>query len=175
VKKILAGTAFLSAVGFIGCQPAVSLHVARGQIINLDARTRLVVWVEGVQTRSSDIEVGSVSKEGEPIHRVLHGDDGNVLFAYDLQISKAGTGGAYHFLLKPAGKGPTFDGNREVTVSSREEAVRVELMEQPGTGRKVEDVFRLVDSEGHASEAHQMIGAHLRRAHEMIYRWIHGD
>jgi hypothetical protein len=175
VKKILAGPVILLAAGLAGCDHAESVSGKQVVTVDLDARTRLIVSVEGVQTRPASAEFER-SKEGEPIHRILQSADGKTLFAYDLEVHKSGTAGLYHFLLKPAGNGPTFASTGEVTMKAHEDAVRVELMEQPGTGRKVEDVFRLVDFEGHASEAHDTsIGAHLRRVHEMIRQWVHGD
>jgi hypothetical protein len=171
-KKLIVSTILL-VVSLAGCHPMPFSLASGGQLIDLDARTSLAVSVEGVQARPTASESGRVprSKEGETIHRVLQNAEGKILFAYDLEVRR-GESGTYTFVLKPAGKGPTFDARRELTVA-HQDAVRVELMEQPDTGRKVVDVFRLV---GRTSEVHEIsIGAHLRRAHEMVFQWIHGQ
>jgi hypothetical protein len=173
MKKTLL---ILLAVGSTACESAtVVQRVPGGQVVDLDAGKRLVLQVEGVHTKSGESDGVSKAKDGEPIHRVLRDGDGNVLFAYDLQVSRSGKDGAYDFLLKPAaGKAPTFEASRKVTLNAQD-AVRVELMEQQGTGRKVEDVLSLVDTSGSASDVHNAIGAHLRAMHERFYRWVHGD
>lgn len=161
MKKLIAGGAILAITGLTGCQPA-----ATGQSVRIDAATQLVVSVEGVaahpKARTSE------PAEGEPMHRVLQGSDGKTLFAYDLEVSKSGSAGGYRFLLKPADSGPTFDAVREVTVNNRDDAVRVELMEEPGTGRKIEDVF-------HLSDPPPTIGGHLMELHNRFFRWVHGQ
>jgi hypothetical protein len=166
----------LLAAASMACVEVHSIpRVAGGQLIDLDAGKRLVVQVEGVQTKSDEFDGVWRAREGEAIHRVLQSRGGTILFAYDLRVRKSGAGDGYRFELKPAaGKAPTFDASREVTVNAQD-AVRVELMEQQGTGRKVEDVFRLVDTSGNAAETHFAIGAHLRAAHQLIYRWVHGE
>lgn len=171
MKTIFAGLTILLALGSAACD--TSKHLSIGQAVDLEAGKRLVVHVEGVQNKPGAAENYSMARDGEPIHRILRSADGTVLFSYDLQVSKSGEG-AYTFLLKPADKGPTFAATREVTMNAHD-AVRIQLMEQPGTGRKVEDVFMLADADGTAAETHAAIGAHLRKMHQMIYNWVHGE
>jgi hypothetical protein len=169
----------LAAMVLGGCAAHLdtSKHTSGGQVVDLDARTRLLVSVSGVETQPAQAEFAGVpkSKDGEPIHRVLHGSDGTVLFAYDLAVRKAGTGGAYQLSLKPAGKGPTFDAAREVTVQGQE-AVRVELMEEPGTSRKIEDIFRLVPADRTGEDLHaNAFGAHMQMVHSFFHKLFQGD
>jgi hypothetical protein len=169
--------AILMAAGLSGCVQSTVIHRSGGQVVDLDAHTRLLVSVSGVETQPAQVEFAGVpkSKDGEPMHRVLHGSDGAVLFAYDLEVKKAGAGGAYQFLLKPVGKGPTFDAIRKVTLQGQE-AVRVELMEEPGTGRKVEDIFRLMPAEGTGADTHtDAFGAHVQMVHSFFRKLFHGE
>jgi hypothetical protein len=57
-----------------------------------------------------------------------------------------------------------------------QEAVRVELMEEPGTARKVEDIFRLIPAEGTGADAHtDAFGAHVQMVHSFFRKLLHGD
>jgi hypothetical protein len=138
--------AVMALGGLTACGSAVSLHKSSAaQLIDVDAQTRLRVRVEGGDAHPSGALLGAVAKPspGAPIHRVLEGSDGKVLFAYDLEVGKGAADGLYHFVLKPSSKKPTFEGLREVAVRPRGDSVRVELMERPETGEKVVDVFEL--------------------------------
>ncbi len=175
MKKTLAVISILMAIGSTACDTAKSSSFSGAQVVELAAGKHLVLRVDGVQSKSGESEGVSKAKDGEPIHRVLQSPDGTVLFAYDLQVNKSGAG-AYRFVLNPAeGKAPTFQVSREVTLDAQD-AVRVELMEQQGTGRKVEDVLSLVDSAGKPSGAHDdAFMQHLYAMHQRIYHWIHGE
>jgi hypothetical protein len=162
-------TAVLMAASLWGCAH-VETEEPAAQIIELDGRNRLVVLVSGVQAHpvAGQGTRVRISKAGEPMHRVLEGADGKVLFAYDLEVKKGATNGAYQFQLKPADQGPTFDSVREVTVQGKE-AVRVELMEYPGSERKVEDVFRLLPVDTVPQERHASgFDAHVQMVHSML-------
>jgi hypothetical protein len=119
--------------------------------------TRLKVSTEGAGAQTVAV--------GETAHRILRNSDGKVLFAYDLQAKKTGAG-LYRLSLRPSQQQPTFETEREVTVSGNE-SVRVDLMEKPGTGQKITDVFSL------AQDA--TIGSHLIQFHNHIYRAVHGE
>jgi hypothetical protein len=160
------------ALWMAGCAHVQSVGNTGGQAIQLDAKTLLDVRVEGVNARPTPEKFLAVPtwKEGEPMHRVLYGADGALLFAYDIGIQKGS--GAYRLSLSPSGAGSTFAETREISVNSTG-TVRVELMEEPATGRKVEDVFRLAPIETRLEFADPM--AHLRGIHELIARHLHGD
>ena len=176
MKTTLLVFAALALAALTACQNAAPVNVSGGQLIGVDQHTRLLVSVEGVKTRPTPVESAGVPNPGagEPIHRVLESSDGKVLFAYDLQIGKSGADGAYRILLKPAKKTPTFAASREVTVKSHEDVVRVELMEQPETGQKIVDVFRLLDREGGDSGESPSVSQHLRQVHNFLFHMFHG-
>jgi hypothetical protein len=119
-------------------------------------QTRLKVSTEGAGPQTVAV--------GETAHRVLRNSEGKILFAYDLQANRTGAG-LFRISLKPAQQQPTFVKEREVTVAANE-SVRVDLLEKPGTGQKITDVFSL------AQDA--TIGAHLMQFHNHIYRMVHG-
>jgi hypothetical protein len=145
-----------------------------GQMIQMDARNWLSIRVDGVQARGS--APGGIPRDGEPIHRVLQSADGKILFQYDLAVRRTAPNEAWHFLLKPAGSGPTFASAREVSVTSRLDTVRVELMENPATGRKVADVFTLLNVDERDAELHSAsFSAHAKKFHSMLRHFIHGD
>jgi hypothetical protein len=128
----------------------------------------LSVAVEGVEARSVG-EIQGSARDGQTIHRVLQGDDGKLLFAYDLAI-KRGDAGSYIIVLKPAaGNGPTFAATREVTLTADDRVVRVDLLEQPSTGRKVTDVLHV------GTDQPMTIHSHLISIHNQFWRWIHGQ
>jgi hypothetical protein len=165
----------LLALGLGGCMHVDTENSVGMTIIRLDAGTSLTVSVGGVQARSGPIEYVPPAKSATPMHRVLHGSDGKVLFAYDLQLIKGAPGGEYRFLLRPAALGPTFEAVREVTVRGHD-LVKVELMEEPATGRKVEDIFRLLPAEGAQRGSNPNTAeAHLARIHSFFRQLIHGD
>jgi hypothetical protein len=153
----------LLAAGLAGCHAAAT----NVQLIDLDDNTRLVVVVEGAPTSQTPVAmVIPGPKPGDPIHRVLRSADGRILFAYDLEVKKGGGSEPYTFLLKPAVKGPTFASVREAALSTREGSFRVELMEQPATGRRIEDVYSVLENES--------FGTHLMRLHNQFFHWVHG-
>jgi len=172
MKKITVASTVLAAAGAAGCQTTDSAQPLQRQAVRLDDSTILTVQVEGVQPGSAPAaSVFRRSNESEPIHRILEDGSGKALFTYDLQLSRSEPDGAYTFLLKPAGQGPTFASSRKVTMKSSDDAVRVDLMEQPDTGRKISDVYRVQKSATHAMSLH----AHLMALHERLYRWVHGE
>lgn len=166
MKKIFA---VVAAVLLAGCAHFQGVQKSGTQVIALDTKTGLAVAVDGVLTRATPI-VRQALNGTEPIHRVLQGGDGNFLFAYDIDVTKASSAGAYQLRLKPARSGATFATVREVTVRGKD-TVRVELMEQPETGRKVEDVFSLVALEENTADP----GTHLNHIHAFFRNLFHGD
>jgi hypothetical protein len=168
-KRCLVTTtvATTAAMGLLaGCH---SMAVAKGQTIPLNDHASLVMGVEGAQ--SSGITGGAARpEEGEPFHRILRDSDGKVVFAYDLDVSSSPTGETYSFTLKPAGAGPTFANSRKVTAALYG-GVRVELMEQPGTGRQIVDVFRVVPQ----ANGEQSFTSHLMALHNRFFHWVHGE
>jgi len=157
------------ALALAGCAHFQSVESSGAQLIELDGENRLAVAVEGVDTHAMPVQFVSAGA-GEPLHRVLQGADGKVLFAYNLDVKKNPAAGSYRLLLRPAGAGSTFAAVREATVRGKD-SVRVQLMEEPGTGRKVEDVFRLVKAEENMADPQ----AHLKRIHAFFRNLFHGE
>lgn len=159
-----------------GCDHVATMQVQQGQAVNLDAQTKLVVSTEGGPAQSPATRLVGSPTSKEPIHRVLESSDGKVLFGYDLQVGKALPAGSYRLILKPAATGPTFRKSREVTVKTRDDVVRVDLMEQPETGQKIVDVYRLADrtdADIHAEMSSPL--AHLKAFHDHIFHMLHGN
>lgn len=158
--------AALAGIGLTGCMPGGP----NGPAIAVDDKTNLVVNVEGGETRGLTV---ANPAPGEPIHRVLENSDGKVLFAYDVEIGKSGADGSYRLILKPAQQKPTVTSAREVIFKAHQDSVRVELMEKPGTGEKIVDVFSLAPRT--VQEKDQMGPlAHVRAMHNAFFHWIHG-
>jgi hypothetical protein len=157
------------AVGILAACGTVDVTRIRGEVIPLNDRASLVMSVEGAQT-SGIVGGASRPKDGEPFHRILRDSDGKVVFAYDLEVSSSPSGETYSFVLKPAGAGPTFATSRKVTAVLNG-GVRVELMEQPGTGRQIVDVFRVVPQEN----SQESFGSHLMALHNRFFHWVHGQ
>ena len=168
MKKIFCVTTLASAAVLAGCG-AVAVTQTRGEAIPLNDHASLVMTVEGAQT-SGIVGGASRPKEGEPFHRILRDSDGKVVFAYDLDVSSSPTGDTYSFALKPAGTGPTFATSRKVTAALYG-GMRVELMEQPGTGRQIVDVFRVVPQ----ANSEQSFTSHLMALHNRFFQWVHGQ
>ena len=161
--------AVLIALVLAGCAHFQGVQKSGAQLIELDGENRLAIAVDGVETRATPVHFVS-ARAGGPLHRVLQGGDGRILFAYNLDVKKIQTDGSYRLLLRPAGVGSTFAAVREVTLNSKD-IVRVQLMEEPGTGRKVEDVFRLMPAEANAADP----AAHLQRIHTFFRNLFHGS
>jgi hypothetical protein len=166
MKKLFFATTVAGAGVLAGCG---AVTVIRSQSIALNDHASLVMFVEGAQT-SGIVAGASRPKEGEPFHRILRDSDGKVVFAYDLDVNSSPTGESYSFVLKPAGAGPTFATSRKVTAALNG-GVKVELMEQPGTGRQIVDVFRVVQQEN----SEESFGSHLMALHNRFFRWVHGQ
>jgi len=129
-------------------------------------RASLVVRTEG-STGIHTSESTNAAKEGETIHRVVRGDDGKALFAYDVILSPTDDKREYTVQLLPAAFGvPTLKAKREVAARIDEDLVRVELMEQPETHEKIVDVYRLT---GYKVE--QKLS--LMELHNRLFRWVH--
>jgi hypothetical protein len=172
MKKSRAATVVLFAAGVAGCQTADSPHSPTGEAVQLDKTHLLMIGVEGVQPGNpTDVAQYLRNQSGEPIHRSLEDGHGKVLFTYDLQVAKSEPDGTFTFLLKPAGAGPTFAATRKVTLQTAGDTARIELMEQPGTGRKIADVFRVQKFEFHDMS----FGEHLLAAHNRFFKWVHGQ
>ena len=155
----------VAAAGLAGCHGSTPSNM---QMIKLDEDTSLAITVLGTQTLP--VPVASVlpgPKPGDSIHRFLKSADGRVLFAYDLQLERKGADGAYKALLKPVSSGPTVASIREVTIPRPPGSVGVELLEQPGAGREVVDMFRIFRG--------QSLHGQLLAMHNQFYRWVHGD
>ncbi len=90
---------------------------------------------DGASTGSQNVGLG------ETVHRVIHGKQGETLFAYDLAIQR-GDPGTYVLHLKRAAQEPTFARERSVSIQEVGQSVRVELMENPQTGKKIADAYR---------------------------------
>jgi hypothetical protein len=166
MRRILISV--LAAAGTIACQTSYSEHAAARQAMSLGNGALLSVAVEGVEARSAG-EVQGSARDGQTIHRVLQDDNGKPLFAYDLAV-KRGDAGSYTIVLKPAaGNGPTFAATREVTLTPDDRAVRIDLMEQPSTGKKVTDVLHV------GTDRPMTIHSHLIAIHNQFWRWVHGQ
>lgn len=158
-------TALLTLAGLTGCA-----HFSAGQSVGVDAKNHLVARLEGASLRASMVPAKA---PGEPIHRVIQSLDGNkVLFAYDLETGKGTADGSHIFRLKPSKQKPTFASVREVTVNSKQESVRVELMENSATGEKVADILQLQPNETQQEMMSPM--EHLKKVHNMLFNYLHG-
>jgi hypothetical protein len=157
--------AVLTAAVLAGCHGTTASNM---QMIRLDSDTSLAIVVNGAQTLPSTVaSVLPGPQPGDPIRRFLKSADGKILFAYDLQVKKS-AGGSYQALLKPASSGPTFAAIREVALPGPDEGMaQVELMEQPSTGSKIVDGFRIFRG--------QSLHSQLLAMHNQFYRWVHGD
>lgn len=158
--------AAMALMTLTGCQHSVSW-----QAVELDANNDLLVRAEGAQPIGGRL---AKSAPDEAIHRVLTNADRKVLFAYDVAVGKRDDEGSYRLTLQPAQQKPTFASAREVTFKAHEDSVRVELMERPGTGEKIVDVFSVVPR---ATEEKNETGplAHLRAMHNAVFHWFHGS
>jgi hypothetical protein len=160
--------AALALAGLAGCQHfSVAHRIDRS--VAVDKKTRLTAHAEGADLQASIVQP---TTPGEPIHRLLRNPAGKVLFAYDVEVVKGATDGAYNLRLKPSGQKPTFAAVREVAVKSRQESVRVDLMENPGTGEKVTDVLQLLPND--ASNEMMSPASHLMKLHNMVFRYFNG-
>jgi hypothetical protein len=109
---------------------------------------------------------------GETVHRILRGDDGTVLFAYDIVLRRTSDKKQFRLQLLPSvGKAPTFAVKREAMAKTDEDLVRVELMEQPETHEKIVDIYRLASPAVAESESGEWS---LMKAHNALFRWVHG-
>jgi hypothetical protein len=120
-------------------------------------QTRLRVSTNGAEAQTAVV--------GETVHRVLRGSDGKVLFAYDLEAKKM-PDGLFRLQLKPSQQKPTFEKERAITVGWKN-GVQVDLMEKPGTGQKITDLFYVGQT--------PTIGGHLMQLHNHLYKMVHGD
>lgn len=165
MKKTTLSSALLAVGALAGCG-----HVLSSQSITLDSKTTLFAHLEGADLKAKIMP----SKENGSMLREVLSDDGKVLFAYDMELSKRDPDGAYLLRLKPSKQTPTFSAVREVTVKPKKEAVRVELMENPSTGQKVSDVLSL----GSADTApHELMSpmSHIMKFHNMVFHYFHGQ
>jgi hypothetical protein len=166
MNKTSAVLIAVAAAGLAGC--AAHVESSNLQTVRLDDDTSLAIVVDGAPTVPAPVaSVLPGPKPGDAIHRFLKSSDGKVLFAYDLRIDRSGADGSYNVVLKPAAGGPTFAATRTVAIPPPPGTVQVELMEQPGTGRKVEDGFRIFRG--------QSFHSRLLAIHNQFYHWVHGD
>ena len=157
------------AIGLTGCDHLATAVRARARLqVELDAKTRLTLWVEGADSHLAGVPQ---SAPGEPIHRVFEGKDGAVLFAYDLEVGKRGADGSYHFLLKPSQQKPTFAVARDVVITPPN-LLRVELLERPGTDDKVVDVFSLQQRTADDQTRNNPMN-HMQKVHNFMFRLFH--
>jgi len=163
MKKVFA--AMVALGGLVGC----TVNFSHARSVAVDKKTRLTAHAEGADLQASIVQP---TTPGEPIHRLLRNPAGKVLFAYDVEVLKGATDGSYNLRLKPSGQKPTFAAVREVAVKSRQESVRVDLMENPGTGEKVTDVLQLLPND--ASDEMMSPAAHLMKLHNMVFRYFNG-
>lgn len=154
-----------------GCQHS-NAEAPAWRRIAADGQTGLAVLVEGGPKGHLVSDSAAPAKEGETIHRVLRGEDGGVLFSYDVVMKKTSDKKQYKLLLTPVkGGGPTFASKREVLARADEDLVRVELMEQPETHEKIVDVYRLMAGQ-EVKDLHSMS---LMEMHNAVFRWVHGQ
>jgi hypothetical protein len=115
-------------------------------------------------------EASSAAREGEVVHRVLRGEDGQVVFAYDVSVRRGEEPRAYRVVLAPSEQVPTLAARREVLAIADEDLVRVELMEQPETHEKIVDVYRVTEAPVRRAEGHHF---DLMELHNRLFRWVH--
>jgi hypothetical protein len=166
----LAGVLAVAGVAG-GCQQ-VTASPAGWHRVAVDSNAQLVVQVEGGNAGVVPSDVSTPARTGETIHRVLRGESGGVLFAYDLVMKRTADKKAYMLLLSPAtGGGPTFAKKREVLAKADQDLVRVELMQQPETHEKIVDIYRLMAGQEVTQELRSMS---LMEMHNAVFRWFHG-
>ncbi len=132
--KISQQLGILAALALVGCGHGSQEF----QSIVVDKKVLAVTTAgetAGASTGSQNVDLG------ETVHRVIHGKAGEILFAYDLSV-KRGNPGAYVLHLKPAAQAPTFARERSVSIQEVGQSVRVELMENPQTGKTLADAYR---------------------------------
>jgi hypothetical protein len=165
----------MKTIHLAGMTTAAGLAIACGnmpaegsgwRVASADANAVLTVRTEGGPRHGATDEASGRSAAGETVHRVVRGEDGGVLFAYDLVMRRTEDRRRYVLQLLPsAGEAPTFSSRRDITAAVDEDLVRVELMEQPTTHEKIVDVYRLTRPAKHWS---------LMEAHNALFRWVHG-
>jgi hypothetical protein len=173
-------TVLAAAVFGLACASCVEHGSSRvgSQLIDLDAKTRIMVQVEGAIAQPGPVLYADLrgANGGAPIHRELQGLDGKALFAYDLTIRKSAPAGNFRFQLNPAaGNTPTFAKTREVALTPQDDTVRVVLMEQPATGKKIVDVFHVLERRPNSEDTPMTFQSHLMALHNRFFKWVHGD
>ncbi len=165
----LAGVLAVAGVAG-GCQHA-SAGPAGWHRVAVDPKAQLIVQVEGGKEGVVPSDVTIPAKTGETVHRVLRGEDGTVLFAYDVVLKKSAKKNEYQLLLSPATGGrPTFASKRTVVARTDQDLVRVELMQQPETHEKIVDVYKLMEVKVLNLDVHNMS---LLEMHNEVFRWLH--
>ena len=163
---VLAVAGLASGCQHVAAQPGGWRRVA------VDSGAQLVVQLEGGRAGLIPTDETTPGKTGETVHRMLRGDDGSVLFAYDVVLKKTAKKKEYQLLLSPVASGaPTFSGKRTVLAKADEDLVRVELMQQPETLEKLVDVYKLMAVTELNLDLHNMS---LMEMHNALFRWVHG-
>jgi hypothetical protein len=129
---------------------------ALGQVmVQLDSQTMLMISTRMNDAKGETVGIrGEVTVGGNEVHRVLRDPGGRIVFAYDLEVAGPVTGPPFRIRVKPLSAGysrtlqatplATFESEREVVVSPGGTAT-IELLAQPGTGRKIVDVLEALD------------------------------
>jgi len=173
-KNHILAAGILPALALAACQTSAEQppSLSGQQLIELSPGALLVVGVEGVQlSPAATPHSAARSSAGELIHRVLQTNDGKLLFAYDLSVSKTAQNGDWKLQLMPAAQGPTFSAARQVSLRSADESVHVELMEQRNTGRTISDVFTLRHTQTRDFSVH----GHLLAIHRYFRHLLQGE
>jgi hypothetical protein len=171
----------MKTIHLAGVTAAAGLAVACGNVSSQATNWRtvaagdgviLTVRAEGGPQHRLVADGSDRAQTGETVHRILRGDDGGVLFAYDVVLRRTGDKKQFRLQLLPsAGTVPTFASKREVMAKTDEDLVRVELMEQPETHEKIVDVYRLASPAVAERESGEWS---LMKAHNALFRWVHG-
>ena len=163
--KVLSVTGLMAIVFLTtACQ-----HTESALLI-VDKDTVLTAHVENspASTRAGLSATGK--SPNAKLHRVLQAPSGSVLFAYDADIHRGTEAGSYGITLKPVKGSPTFAATREVTAQRDEDQIRVELVEDSLSHRKIVDVLQFVTK----TDTPQ-IGKSLLQFHNHIFRMVHGQ
>ena len=138
-------------------------------LLIVDKDTVLTAHVENspASTRAGFSATGS--GPNATLHRVLRTPSGSVLFAYDADIQPGTEAGAFGITLRPVKGSPTFAATRKVTAQRDEDQIRVELVEDAISHRKIVDVLQFVTKTDTPD-----IGDSLMKFHNHIFRMVHG-
>ena len=138
IRAVLFLLAFVPAAHAASEEMNYSFHLANGA---------LVLYQTYSQVRISDRvrAFGSASASGNVIHRMMADESRNPWIAFDLHIDRKPGPGPVRFLLsmEPSGGAAFFSGKPVAREIENGDRVLLDVLEEPGTGRKIYDTFQV--------------------------------